>query len=168
MFLMLIAASAFISASAQSHDTWHKFKSDAGRFSVDIPCVPKIETEDIKGIDGTSQQVYHGCNGDGGYFIVSYVDLDISAGSKSVLDKYLDGIIKGAEATLVSDTPISLQSYPGRTVITSGRVGEADVLYNWRIYLVGKRVYGVGVATLKEKGGSPDINKFLSSFAIEK
>jgi hypothetical protein len=59
-------------------------------------------------------------------------------------------------------------SHPGRDVVLTGRSGAGVLIYNLHLYLVRDRIYCVGVVSPTDKYSLPLIDKFLSSFALEK
>ena len=167
IFLLLIGTLAFVTVAAQKKPAWKKYRSVEGRFSVIIPCQPDIKTEDLDNGHGTSKQIYQTCGNDDGYYLVSYIDLDVAKGDAS-LNEYRDGIVKGANASVVAENSISMGSVPGRDLVLVGRSAAGVLNYNLHLYLVGKRLYCVGTVTPTDKYDLPMINKFLSSFALEK
>ena len=167
IFLLLIGTLAFVTVAAQKKPAWKKFRSVAGRFSINVPCQPEIKTEDVDNGHGTSKQIYQTCGNDDGYYLVSYIDLDVAKGDAS-LNEYRDGIVKGANGSVVSETSISKGSAPGRDLVVIGRSAAGVLNYNLHLYLVGKRLYCIGTVTPTDKYDLALINKFLSSFALEK
>ena len=168
IFLLLIGTLAFVTVAAQKKPAWKKYRSVEGRFSVNIPCQPEIKSEDIDNGHGTSKQIYQTCGNDDGYYLVSYIDLLSVSDGNSSLNQFRDGIIKGAGGSLVSENSISMGSHPGRDLVLTGRSGAGVLNYNLHLYLVGKRLYCVGVVSPTDKYNLPLIEKFLSSFALDK
>jgi hypothetical protein len=165
VLLLVLTSLSSIAVSAQKANTWHNFRSAAGRFSIDIPCEPKVASEPVE--DAASSQFYHSCSGESAYFMISYLDMKTAAKPKLVLDKFRDGVVSGSGATIISETSITLMRHPGRAVTTKTTVNGVDVIYNWHFYFVRKRIYGVGMAVSQSRSDSPDINRFLSSFTLE-
>ena len=71
------------------------------------------------------------------------------------------------KGTLVNEKPITLTGNPGREFVTSQVINAAEMIFKWRIYLVGRRVYGTGVGTSKPNAAAPEVNKFLTSFTLQ-
>ena len=163
--LLLVAAAFCVTfASAQTKSPWEVFRSAKGKFSVSMPCKPEIESQpkDAEGPELT----FHSCNNTSGSFVVTYADFDVVLGKKAMLDAYVDGTVAGA--TLVSQKSIWLGRIPGRELVLSSTKDDVTTISKWRIYLSGKRIYSVTVATDAPVPAEADISKFMSSFAIRK
>jgi hypothetical protein len=155
-----------VSLNAQD-DEWTKYSSTKGRFSITVPCEFSVEEENVPTGDGqTIAQVYHSCAGPVGFYIASYADFTIAGPQNVMLDAFRDGVAKGAQGTIISERSIKLGSYAGREFETAHLVRDQDFRFRWRIYLVGKRMYGTGVGTPLADSKSPDIARYLASFAL--
>ena len=107
-----------------------------------------------------------------GYFLASYGDYPSAPAdsneAESVLDGVLSGIVNGSNSELVSETRFSFYSYPAREIVTK-KTSEGEVIvFHWRIYLVGSRLYQLAVGTSQKDSEMPDIAKFLISFDLNK
>jgi hypothetical protein len=71
------------------------------------------------------------------------------------------GRVLGARKTL---SPFLSQRE--REISTIATVEGSETTFNWRIYLVGPRLYQVAVATKKADSTTPEITKFLNSFRL--
>jgi len=167
---LLFALTAFccIAASAQAADQWQTFKSENGKFSVLMPCKPAVEAQEVKSDDGPVKQAFHSCENRTGYFMVTFVDYPKASKEKAMLDAYRDNGLKSTGSKVVTEAPLTLDTYPGREIVANGLVDKSEVVFNWRIYLVDKRIYALTAATTKENSKSPDISKFMSSFSLVK
>ena len=163
ILLLFGAAFCFTSASAQTNSTWQLLKSPKGKFSVNMPCKPEVETQpkDANGPEIT----FHSCNGTHGNFVVTYADFDLLEGTKETLDAYVEGVV--GDSTVVSERAILLGKIPGRELVVSVHKDGLTLIYKWRIYLSGKRIYAITVASPKPVPGEADTSKFMSSFAIQ-
>lgn len=166
--LLGVTALYCVAVSAQTVDAWQTFKSESGNFSVSMPCKPSVEAQDVKSDDGPVKQAFHSCQNRTGYFMVTFVEYPKASKEKIMLDAYRDDALKNTGSKLVSEAPLTLDTYPGREIVASGVVDKSEVVFNWRIYLVDKRIYALTTGTTKENAKSPDISKFLTSFALGK
>jgi len=104
-------------------------------------------------------------------FICEYFDVTSTGADTNVsLDQTRDGILRGADATLVSEEKISLNGYPGRELeLAFKQPGLANIAARTRIYLVGKRVYSLTYMHAKGLDSKTDVDngaKFFSSFTL--
>lgn len=144
---------------------WIEFSPQDGGFSITMPDKPSQQTLPHKTENGqTSSPLYELTKGAFKY-VITYMDYPFSVEGNE-RDKLLD---MGAEAGItnvggkvVSNTPISLGSYPGREV-----KGEMQgVLYRSRVYLVGQRLYLLIVWMPSNKTNPENAAKFLESFKL--
>jgi len=75
-------------------------------------------------------------------------------------------IVSEQLSELVSEKKMRLYGYPGREFFVKKSEKGSDDFYQWRIFLVGRRVYQLAVATERKDSGSPDIAKFFTSFNL--
>ena len=102
--------------------------------------------------------------------MISYADYPNAATSpaheQTVLDKVRDGVLKGTQAALVSETKLTLKGYPGREMQARKIIDGTEMILNWRLFLVGPRLYQMAVGTTKANSESPEIKKFFLSFEL--
>jgi len=77
-----------------------------------------------------------------------------------------DGVLRSLGGEVVAEKEMRLYGYPGREFFVKKADQGADDLYQWRIFLFGKRVNQIVMATERKDSGSPDIAKFFTSFNL--
>ena len=154
-------------AVAQQPVQWSKLDSPEGRFRALTPSKAELTVSETPG--GVTIQTFSSSN-DMGTFMISYADYPNAptspAHEQTVLDKVRDGVLKGAQAALVSETKLTLNGYPGREMQARKIIDGAEVIFNWRLLLVGTRLYQLAVGTTKADSESPEIKKFFLSFEL--
>jgi hypothetical protein len=167
--LLIVLACCAIAFGFQLPSDWVSFNSSDGRFSVGMPKKPEENVRDIDSAVGKLQLHTFPSSSAIGYFMVSYGDYPNEPAAdrrEPVLDGVRDGVISGLEGELISETKISINGYPGRELLAKKTIESSETTFNWRIYLVGRRVYQVAAATKKADSTSPEIAKFLNSFRL--
>jgi hypothetical protein len=96
------------------------------------------------------------------------VELKDAGQRESRLDVIRDGMLKGLGGELISEKKIRLYGYPGREFSAKKIEQGAEDVYQWRVFLVGKRVYQLAVTTERKDSGSPDVEKFFASFDLNR
>jgi len=156
----------------QQGAAWKKFSPPLGRFSVLMPSEPTAEVKDVETKVGMLKLHQFSASTGSGYFLASYGDYPSAPAdsneAESVLDGVLSGIVNGSNSELVSETKFSFYSNPARELVTK-KTSEGEVIvFHWRIYLVGRRLYQLAVGTSQKDSEMPDIAKFLISFDLNK
>jgi hypothetical protein len=102
--------------------------------------------------------------------MISYADYPSEPSDAAQYEKVLDGmrngLLKGLEVHLLLETKITLQGHPGREWRAMKMAGNVEVIFNWKVYLVGRRLYQMVAATTKADAESPDVQRFFNSFQI--
>lgn len=156
-------------AFGQQPAPWQKFDSPEGKFNVLLPSQPEVEVKDVDSAIGKLTLYAYSSKNDTSYFQVSYADYSIAPGDEQiegVLDGIRRGVMDGLKAELISEKKVSLHSYPGREFIAQKTDEGIDIVFNWKVILVGRRVYQLAVATSPKDSDSADVHKFLSSFDL--
>jgi len=142
-----------------------EFSPKDGGFSIMMPDKPSQRDLSHNTDNGKASSPLYELTKDAFKYVITYLDYPFSAEGKE-RDKLLD---TGAEAGItnvggkvVSNTPISIDSYPGREV-----KGEMQgILYRSRVYLVRQRLYLLIVWMPTTKASSENATKFLESFKL--
>jgi hypothetical protein len=84
-----------------------------------------------------------------------------------VLDAVRDGVARKMEAKIFEETKISISGNPGREFLMS-KVDQngSDIIYHWRTYLVGPRLYQVAASYYKRDSKSPELLRYFDSFQL--
>ena len=161
-----------VAVAFQTDKAWPTFDSPEGRFSVLMPTKPTVETKDIDSAVGKLTMYAYSSSSSVGYFMVSFGDYPReavdAAQREAVLDGVRGGVLKGLEAEIISDEKITFEGYPGREFKAKRTLEGNEIVFNWKIVLVGRRLYQLAAATSKDNAGSPEIAKFLTSFKLPK
>ncbi len=149
---------------------WRKFSSAEGRFNILMPVAPKVSSREAEGPAGKLTLHVYDASNSRGYFAVTYADYPGAARdpahAEQVLDGVRTGVLRGVKGELISEKKISLKGHPGREFKASGKVQGIDVVFTWRIYLVGQRLYQLAVGAQAKDAAHPDVAKFLTSFDL--
>jgi hypothetical protein len=156
--------------AVQEPAEWSKVESTEGRFSVVMPVKPETGVKDVDTAVGKLQLHSFGASGKVGQFMLSYADYPneskTATQQEAVLDGVRGGVLKGLQADLLSETKVTLNGYPGREMRATKMIDGGEVIFSWKMFLVGRRLYQLGVATVKADSESPDIQKFFRSFQL--
>jgi hypothetical protein len=166
-FLILISAT--LAYGIQAEAEWVKFTSPEGRFSLVLPQAPKLEVV----TDPTNEKLTHNrfSEFEQGYaFVIEYFDNIVLADPEKYLDEAREGIVGAIHGTLIRESKISLDGYPGRELELSLTTSNGTIVSGrTRIYAVGTSFYSMSYvwrkdmdATLASKAGE----KYFSSIKI--
>lgn len=169
-FAVVILLCCGFAAVAQQPVEWSKLDSTEGRFRALTPSKAEPAVSGVP--SGTGKITVHTFSSSNktGTFLLSYADYPNAATSpaheQTVLDKVRDGVLKGTQAALVSETKLTLNGYPGRELRAMRTIEGTAMIFSWRLFLVGSRLYQLAVATTKADSESPEIKKFFLSFEL--
>ena len=152
-------------------DTWQKFSSEEGAFSINLPGTPveqvvSVETE-------TSPMEYHlflldTFGRDGIAYTVAYSDYPDSVLQAdfpdSIFNEVRDRTVAKLEGELTDDREIALGKNPGRKIRVQTTDGEFYI--DFHLFMVGSRFYQVIVETARDKSASEEIQKCFDSFKL--
>lgn len=170
---LLLILCMFTSAStvAQTDADWRQVRSAAGRFSIDFPCNPEIETKTVRSGAGSVVQNNYKCAGANGFFLVTYSDYpNLGATDKARLDITRDSIVQAASGRLMSESSVRLAArHPGREFDFTAVNPAGAFFFRTRAFLVRpRRIYTLMVGSSRERWSDSDATKFLLSFALSK
>jgi hypothetical protein len=149
--------------------SWQEFTSAEGRFRVQMPGQPVKKTQQAPNPLGgqlTFHMFAYEVPRDEYGFVVGYNDYPPLPPDR--VQAVLDGVTKGnvqgnAGSKLISETRITLGSYPGREV-TIDAGGKGTI--RQRNYLVGNRLYQVMLVKGGRRPSAEAAEKFFSSFRV--
>jgi len=169
---LIVALVSTLAFGLQQDAPWEKFNSPEGKFNVLMPSKPTLEVSDVDSSVGKLTLYRYSTSNSTGYFLASYGDYPTAPKdaneAESVLDRAREGISEGSKSEIVSEKRILIAGYPGREITTRKAAQSDMVVFKWRIYLVGRRLYETVAATVLKDSESPDIMKFLTSFDLNK
>jgi len=159
-----------VSSATQGVDDWVSFKSPEGRFSLQFPKTPNSDTRDVdSGTEKVTRYEYTATSSRITY-MASFADYsrvpDMNE-QQIVFDRLRDSLAAKLEARVFSETKISTNGNPGREFLMSKTPeGSAEIIYHWRAYIVGRRLYQVAASYYKRDSRSPELSKYFDSFQV--
>ncbi len=169
LFALVITAPCLLTAQ-QPQQELKEFKSNEGRFTVQMPGTP---VEKILDKQGTAKQYQYIVANDDGAYLVSYQDNPgLQKATKDELAKALEGAQKSAQTAvkgkLIQAKEITLdKEYPGREYEFEAAKIPGGI-FRARAYLVNGRLYQLIVAGKKDFATSKEADQFLDSFKLVK
>jgi len=168
LFLSWIGAST---SATQRADDWVTFGSPDGRFSIQFPKTP---TSDVRDVDAGSERVTrheYTATSSAITYMASFADYSRVPDANEqqiVFDRLRDSVAGKLEAKVFSETKISINGNPGREFLMSKTPeGSAEIIYHWRAYIVGSRLYQVAASYYKRDSRSPELSKYFDSIRIQ-
>ena len=153
---------------------WRLFKSTEGRFSVEIPGTPQIDTQSVDTPAGKIFFTKFILQTASTYGVI-YADYPTKIEGSATINRILNDGAKNAAASvnaeLLSMTEITVDGYPGRLLLEQMRDGSTMSV---KMVVVGQRLYQVAVTLPSPSRMAPEqkaiyesaANKFLDSFKI--
>lgn len=142
---------------------WQEVSLKSGSFSVLMPGSPQEFRDVLETAGGIFNLKGFVVEGDFGRFIVGYSDEGVELGkTASILGSVGDGLINRVGGEVVRYRVIDLASHPGREL----RLQNSGEVMIFRLYLVGRRLYVLGVSTSRGKEGDSQVGKFFDSFRL--
>lgn len=161
LFILFVTT---LAVAFQDPGEWVRFESAPGRFSVLMPTQPTEEKETKDSALGPyTTSLYHS-KGNREVYAAGWVDYDskYNFDAQKELDANRDNFVKSVNGTLGSTTKITYKDNPG--IEFEGTTPNYS--FKSRVYVVGRRPYMLMVLFPPGGEGSPNINKFLSSFEL--
>lgn len=173
---LLVALAHAIAHGIQRVETWKKFNSPGGKFSVLLPVEPELQS---RGAGKSASHQYIAKVDDGSTYTVSYFDLQTAppdaAGVSAHLDRMGDLVRKNSKGELLYDRRLRLYGHPGRelavreTLPAEGAGGaRTELVIRVRTFLAGGRVYLLTAAGESNDPAARAAAKFFTSFALTK
>lgn len=170
LLLVMLLCCGFAGAIQQPVE-WTKLEPTEGRFRAFLPTKAEPTVSEVNSASGKIPVYTFASSNNTGSFMLSYADYPNAASNpaheQSVLDGVRDGVLKGTEGTLISESKLTLNGYPGREMKATRMVDGTEMIFSWRLFLVGKRLYQLAVGSSKADSESPDIKKFFASFELK-
>ena len=148
---------------------WTEFSPIGGRFSIQMPGLPRSEQQDFRTKGGDMVLFLFNLDrgGDNERFSAQYTDypeefLKETGSADAVLKKASTVDAFNIGGRVVSEKALSLGRHPGREL----HVENAEQSMRIRLYLVDRRLYKVVAAWPKSRAFSVDADLYLNSFRL--
>jgi hypothetical protein len=168
----LLAAASLLSmavAAAGADPDWLRFRSERGRFAVELPASP----EEVRGrratlggsVHWTEYRAQAGATG----FRVEHHDLPWLAkfllSAPALLNRATDGLVEEEDGQELSRAAVSVQGYPAREVSFRVRA-EQELAGDGLLVLVGGRLYVVVALGPQAERDAATLDRFFRSFEV--
>ena len=172
-FAGVLIIAAFLTLNAQEHsrqpsvqpgDTWVRFNSPIGRFTVMLPQNPTEKSETVRSDVGPYTTHLFSVRSVKTVYLVGWVDYapGFNFGTQSELNANRDNFVKAIKATLVTSSNARFDGYQSLEFTAE----TTDTIYRSRVYIVGRRPYQLIAGTLKGTDDSTNVTRFFDSFKI--
>jgi hypothetical protein len=143
---------------------WVKFTSEAGRFSVLMPEIPKDKTETKDTEHGPYTTHLFIVRDTTSVYLIGWVDYDpeFNFNLKSEMEANRDNFVKGISAKLLTTRELKIDGYPALEFSAE----TADRIFKSRVYMVGRRPYQIVIGSPKDLDDSANLNRFFNSFKV--
>jgi hypothetical protein len=169
--LLVIVASA-LGVGFQRAEPWQPFDSTEGHFSVLMPTKPELQTRDIHAENGDAKYYRYSAVNHIGLFSVMYfvhpVEAKDDAEREARLKLMCSGIIENLDGEVTFDRQGKVYGYPGREFVIKKAEDGSENVYQWKVFVVGNRLYQLAVTTEQKDSESTDVAKFFNSFALHR
>ena len=174
--LLFLAAAVHSGSSlrTRSRSDWRTFVSKAGAFTVNIPGVPTADSTTMTA-EGSSLVMYtYKAQHDSIRYVVTYADYpaEIFRGDTAVEEFLLGavhGIVSGAKGNLLESRPIAMNGHVGRDVrieVPVSDIAPEGGSIRLHLYVVGNRMYQLGIFARRNGAFGPKTAQFLESFKL--
>ena len=167
---LLIVLASVVAVSQEhtkeSSDSWVKFNSEVGRFTVLMPQMPAEKTETVQSNVGPYTSLLFSVRASTSVFVVGWVDYapTFNFGVQSELAANRDNFVKGIKGTLIDSNSSLIDGYQSLEFTAE----TADTIYKSRVYIVGRRPYQLITGTAKGVDDSVSTTRFFESFKIKR
>ena len=165
--LSAINAPPFVIAGQQS-DSWIRFTSKEGRYSILLPSQPSVGTQEAATADGTKFTQYKATvAGDGAVFMVAY--FDYAQGIVFTIDKARDGMVEAIHGTLLTERPVTLSGQTGRELRVAAKdESGTEYIIRARMFDMSGRVYVLQMITPKvnDEASVTIADRYMNSFQV--
>jgi hypothetical protein len=167
---LVAALLAVQAAHGASQDTWQKFTSPDGDFTVQLPGKPLVQTKKVPSPFGDMEmKLYLRPDEDGVMYGVVSCQMPKAVVRQGKGDEILDGLVAGfvlgADGQDLTQEKTTLGKYPGRAF--RAKVSDGDGSVRGRAYLVKQRAYIIVYMAPKASDSAQSAQEFFDSFALD-
>ena len=170
VMVALITCLFLSSFAVATQPEWVTFSSPEGRFSLQFPKQPTPEVKDVDSVVGKLTMYTYTASSRTVTYMASFADypsVPEADRQQPVLDAVRNGIAEKLEAKIFEETKISIDGNPGREFRMSKTPQDGpELIYHWRAYLVGRRLYQVAAAYYKRDSQPRELPKYFDSFQL--
>lgn len=163
---------AATAAPAPTATSLKLFNSPEGKFSVWLPGDPKVDSQTVDAAGMKIKVTMYTISSGTGAYIAGFNDYpaEMMKGTdlQNLLDGARDGGLKNINATLVNETKIDKDGFPGRDITAKANAQGKDYNMRMRVYIVNNRLYQTMALYEPGKMSDADIAQFLNSFTLMK
>jgi hypothetical protein len=167
----LTALAAVATASAASAADWTTYSHPELGFSIEAPAPLAVQTLSVATDVGPAPTTIFALDeGQAGAIILSVADYtglklrDVD--KQKELDGLVNNLVARQSATLISQSPITVDGFPGREI--TARADPAGLLIKARIVYAGKRLYHLVAIGPAASGLPADYDRLEASLKIAK
>ena len=146
---------------------WKEYAISQGAFAISMPTPPVIEKHAVETETGRlDTHIVMAKTGSSVAYAVVYCEYPQDALFCIAPEKYLNTasgqMARKMKGTLLSESPIHLDGFPGREI----RMSLPNGILHLKLYAVGQHSYQIYAVILDNKGSPSDAHKFLASFRL--
>lgn len=167
--VLFLLISPVLILAIQHSDEWIKYTSKEGRYSVQLPAQPSVDSQEATSASGEKFTQYKATLSSGkAIYMIGYFDYPPT--TVFAFDTARDRMMEGVKATLLSERSISLGGAPGREVRLLTKILGVEYLMVAKFYDIDRRVYVVQFITPKsdETGVEEKAARYFDSFQVVK
>ena len=140
---------AFCITASAVQDDWYKFTSPENRYSVLIPRQPTVEVVQNGSGNGTHNRF---SDVERGYaFVIEDFHDQGEVKAEEFLDGVRDGVVKELKGSLIAETKITANGFPGRELKVLAETADKVPYYSrTRMFVVGKSFYSMSFVYAKD------------------
>lgn len=171
-WLLVLGAVVGASPVATAQAKWESVTSKEGRFTVEMPKPPDTNrTRTRKGAGGVVKTLTVGCKTESGAYLVYRIDLPtaiVQGAEEYELDAVRDDLAREWNGTVLAEKKVKAGLRVGRDFTVRGTPAEETGVSTVRVrmYLDGKTIYAVLVASAPNRELPEGAGRFLGSLAI--
>lgn len=172
-FASLLVGVVLISTACDRNQlSMEVFSSEVGQFTIATPAPFEETQQSVETPVGPVEIYTYTAETEQSAYVVAFSDYPQPMVEQSepemLLNSSRDGAINNLGGTLVSEEAISIEGYPGRSLVISADTANNEAtIINSRLYLVNNRLYQILVVSPENQEGKKVVQTFLESFELD-
>jgi hypothetical protein len=147
---------------------WNEFVSKEGRFAITMPAEPAHNAQTVQSDAGPIAMHMYSAENSGMVFFVAYADYPAeqvaAASAARFLDGARDGAVNNMKGTLLAETAIKQDRFPGRELKIAS--GDGSMVIRVRLFMVDARLLQVLVISPTASVDDKLIDRFFASLRL--